>query len=289
MLIDWFTVGAQALNFLILVWLLKRFLYRPILGAIDAREKRIAAELADADARKAEAEREREEFRRKNEQLDQQRTDRMKMAIIEVGVERQRLLDEARKAADGMRAKRQEALLSEAHNLNQAISRQAQQEVFSVARMALKDLAAANVDERISEVFIDRLLEMDSGSKERLGKALETTPDPALVRSAFDLPAEHRAAIEKALHDIFSIDVRVRFVVAPELVGGIELIANGQKLAWSIADYLTSLESQVDGLLAERGEVKTQTTLKYGSTSIAKTEGLNPKINEPSKLDRKGE
>ena len=46
MLIDWFTVGAQALNFLILVWLMKRFLYKPILTAIDTREKRIAAELA---------------------------------------------------------------------------------------------------------------------------------------------------------------------------------------------------------------------------------------------------
>jgi F-type H+-transporting ATPase subunit b len=39
MLIDWFTVGAQAVNFLILVWLLKRFLYRPVLAAVDAREE----------------------------------------------------------------------------------------------------------------------------------------------------------------------------------------------------------------------------------------------------------
>ena len=60
MLIDWFTVGAQVLNFLILVWLLKRFLYKPILDAIDAREERIAAELADADAKKAEAQKERD-------------------------------------------------------------------------------------------------------------------------------------------------------------------------------------------------------------------------------------
>ena len=44
MLIDWFTVVAQVVNFLILVWLLKRFLYKPILDAIDAREKRIAKE-----------------------------------------------------------------------------------------------------------------------------------------------------------------------------------------------------------------------------------------------------
>ena len=52
MLIDWFTVGAQALNFLILILLMKRFLYKPILNAIDGREKRIAKELKDADAKK---------------------------------------------------------------------------------------------------------------------------------------------------------------------------------------------------------------------------------------------
>ncbi|MDP3428826.1 MAG: F0F1 ATP synthase subunit B, partial [Desulfomicrobium sp.] len=55
MLIDWFTVGAQVVNFLVLVWLMKRFLYKPILGAIDAREERIAKELADGQRMQAEA------------------------------------------------------------------------------------------------------------------------------------------------------------------------------------------------------------------------------------------
>src|ERR1035441_4382574 len=73
MLIDWFTIGAQALNFLILVWLLKHFLYKPILNAIDAREKRIAKELADAAAKKAEAQKEQDEFQKKNEEFDKQR------------------------------------------------------------------------------------------------------------------------------------------------------------------------------------------------------------------------
>jgi len=65
MLLDWFTIGAQALNFLILVWLLKHFLYQPILHAIDAREKLIAKELADADAKKSEAQKERDAFQKK--------------------------------------------------------------------------------------------------------------------------------------------------------------------------------------------------------------------------------
>ena len=73
MLIDWFTVGAQALNFLILVWLMKRYLYKPIRHAIDEREKRIAAELANADAKKAEAQKEHDEFQHKNAEFDQQR------------------------------------------------------------------------------------------------------------------------------------------------------------------------------------------------------------------------
>src|SRR5580704_18070500 len=110
MLIDWFTVGAQALNFIILVWLLQRFLYKPILNAIDAREKRIAAELADADAKKAEARRERDEFKRKNEDFDHQRAALFSKVTGEANAERQRLLDVARKAADALSAKRQDAL-----------------------------------------------------------------------------------------------------------------------------------------------------------------------------------
>ena len=100
MLIDWFTVIAQLVNFLILVWLLKRLLYRPILDALDAREKRIAAELADAAAKMGEAGKERDEFQQKNALFDQQRAMLMNKATDEVKAERQRLLDEARKAAD---------------------------------------------------------------------------------------------------------------------------------------------------------------------------------------------
>src|SRR5580700_4764336 len=105
MLIDWFTVGAQALNFLILVWLMKRFLYKPILNAIDAREKRIAAELADADAKKTEAKKERDDFQHKNEEFDKQRATLLAKATDEAKTERQRLLDEARKTADDLAAK----------------------------------------------------------------------------------------------------------------------------------------------------------------------------------------
>jgi F-type H+-transporting ATPase subunit b len=253
MLIDWFTVGAQVLNFLILVWLLKRFLYRPILNAIDAREKRIALALADADAKRSEAEKERDEFQHKNEQFDQQRAALLSTATDEAKAERERLLDEARKDAVALNSKRQEALKTEEHNLYQAISRRTQQEVFAIARKALTDLAGASLEARMAELFITRLQEMDGPSKQSLAEALKTKPTPVLVRSAFDLPAEQRAAIQKALNEAFSTEVQLHFEAAPDLVSGIELTTNGQKLAWSISDYLASLEHGIDELLKGKG------------------------------------
>ena len=165
MLIDWFTVGAQTLNFLILVWLMKRFLYKPILHAIDEREKRIAAELADADAKKAEAQQERDEFQHKNEEFDQQRAALLSQATDEVQTERQRLLDAARQAADTLRAKRQDALQREQQSLNDEITRRTQHEVFALTRKTLQDLAGVSLEERMCDVFTQHLRSLNDEVK----------------------------------------------------------------------------------------------------------------------------
>jgi F-type H+-transporting ATPase subunit b len=251
MLIDWFTVGAQALNFLILVWLMRRFLYKPILDAIDARERKIAAELADAAAKEAEAQKQRDEFQHKNEELDRQRGALLKKATDEAKAERQRLLDEAREAADALSAKRKETLRSDADSLNQAIRRRAQQEVFAIARKALADLATASLEERMAEVFVRRFREMDGPAKATLAEAIKTASDPVLVRSAFDLPAAQRATIQDAVNRAFSADVHIRFETASDLVSGIDLVTNGHKVGWSIADYVGSLEKGIADLLKD--------------------------------------
>lgn len=260
--IDWFTVGAQALNFLILVWLMKRFLYKPILHAIDEREKRIAAELAAADATKTEAQTERATFQRKNEEFDQQRAALLDRATDEAKAERQRLLASARQAADTLSAKRQEALRNEAQSLHHSITRRAQQEVFAIARKALADLATASLEERMGEIFTRRLREMDGDAKARLAQALKASGEPVLIRSAFHLPEEQRAAIRNALNETFADEIRVQYETSPELVSGIELTTNGQKVAWSIAEYLSSLEAGVGALLKEQEEAAAKTEPK---------------------------
>jgi F-type H+-transporting ATPase subunit b len=251
-LVDWFTVGAQALNFLILVWLLKRLLYKPILAAIDARERRIAKELADADTKWSEAQKQHDEFQHKNDQLEQQRVALLSQATDAANLERQRLIVLAGHDADVVAAKRKEVLTSDVQCLTRTIRDRTQQQVFIIARKALQDMATSSLEERVVDVFTRRLRELDAPAKAGLAHALKTTSEPALVCSAFDLPAGQRAAIQNALNETFSAEIPVRFQTAPELIGGIELTSNGQRVSWSIGEYLASLERSVADLLNEK-------------------------------------
>src|ERR1039458_3231509 len=288
MLIDWFTVGAQVLNFLILVWLLKHFLYKPILNAIDAREKRIAAELADADAKKTEAQKERDDFQNKNKVFDEQRSALLGKVADEAKVERERLLDEARKAAESLRAAQATALRNDQKRLGSEITRLAKDEVFGIARKTLADLATVSLEERMGEVFTRRLREMDGKAKELLGTALKTSSEPAPVRSAFDIGTEQKAAIQNALNETFSAEIRIRFETSPDLISGIELTTNGQKVAWSIADYLASLEKGVDELLRKNDEAAAKTEPKAEAKTETKPE-VKAEPNPEAKAEPKSE
>jgi F-type H+-transporting ATPase subunit b len=252
MLIDWFTVVAQAVNFLILVWLLKRFLYKPILNALDAREKRIATELANADERMAEAGQERDEFKRKNEEFNQQRASLLINAEDEATAELQRLLDEARKESEALRTKWQEALRNEHQSLSEELTRRTGEEVFAIARKTLTDLATTGLEEQMTDAFIRRLHELSSTERAGLQSAFKAVASSVIVRSTFRLPAAQRWAIEVVVKDVLAIETQVQFETAPELVSGIELTANGHKIAWSIGHYLASLKKSVDDLLKER-------------------------------------
>jgi len=245
MLIDWFTVIAQAINFLILVWLLKRFLYQPVLRAIDEREKRIAAQLQDADAQKSEAQRGRDDFQRKNEEFAEQRDALMRKAAAEAKAERQRLMDEARQQAEALRAKLQEASRNEQDSLSREVASRTQQEVLAIARKVLSDLATSSLEERMTEVFLRRLRELNGEEKGKLTSFLQTSQRPALVRSAFELPPAQREAIGRAVKETLGAKINIQFETSPTLISGIELTTNGHKVAWSIADCLGSLEQRV--------------------------------------------
>jgi F-type H+-transporting ATPase subunit b len=128
--------------------------------------------------------------------------------------------------------------------------------VFAIARKALTDLAGAGLEERMTAVFKDRMRDMNDKAKASFAQALKTAPAPALVRSAFELPANQRATIQNAVNETFSIDAKINFETAPNLVSGMEISTNGQKIGWTIAEYLKSMEKGVDEVLKAKDRTK---------------------------------
>lgn len=251
MLIDWFTVGAQIVNFLILIWLLKRYLYRPILNAIDAREKLIAAELADAAAQKAAAQLERDTFARKSAEHDQQAAKLMMQAQNAANNEGARLLTEAQEAADILRISLQRKFAKDSENLKRVLSDNVRQEVFNIARKSLSALAATELEDAMLDVFVRQLKTLDPITKKTFLDALETNnaSQSLEIRTAVELTASQKEKLTEEISRVFSIKLHFAFKTAEALIGGIELSVNGQKLAWSIDEYLTALEERVDSLV----------------------------------------
>ncbi len=251
MLIDWFTVLAQAFNFLILVWLLKRFLYKPILDAIDAREKHVARQLSDAQAKMAQTEKERDNFLAKNAAFDQQKSALLEEAAEAARVEARKIMEEAHHAAETLSAQRRQALMEETRDAIRLVRERAKDEVFAIARKTLTDLADVSLDQRMTEAFLRRLENLQDSERAAIAAAI-SSGEPLIVRSAFELPSDQRSAIETSVKKNLSYDHGVRFENAPALVAGIELVTSDHKVSWSISDYLASMEEDLEALVSEK-------------------------------------
>lgn len=245
MQINWFTVIAQIVNFLVLVWLMKKYLYKPILAAIDEREKKIAAELAGAKSKMTEAKKEQDEFQQKNNDFDKHKKKLMDQATSDADKEREKLLDAAKKEAAGVKEKLEAASKELQENLSDEISKKTQDEVFAITKKALAELASTDLEEQSVHVFIKKIKAITDKDKKQFIDAFHSDSAPIAVKSAFDLAEKDQKNIRSAIVDILGDDVKYEFKTDPKMISGIELAAKGYKLSWSLAAYINSLEKSV--------------------------------------------
>ena len=245
MLIDWFTVVAQVINFLILVWLLKRFLYKPVLRAIAERKEKIAAQLNTADEKKKEAEKQRAEYEQLHQALLAKKETLINEAVDAAEKERKQRLEDLRKEYGQQRENLHASLIQDEQRILERISRQTEIELFAAAKKMLSDLADDSLLDRIITVFLRRVEELEEGQKRTWREALQGDAGTEVsVRTSIPLSEGQKDRINQSLRKILQISNPV-YEVRPEGITGIELVSGGFKIAWSAADYLSSLQHQV--------------------------------------------
>jgi F-type H+-transporting ATPase subunit b len=244
MQIDWLTVSAQIVNFLVLAWLLHRFLYGPITRAMERREQRIAQRLNDAQRMQEEAEEEARTFRADQKALDDQREQILSKARQDADMERDRLFDEARREVADQKRRWLDDLAQQRDTFVRDIRQHARANFFALARRALGDLADADLQDRMSRIFQEKLATLDEEARGRLAAAGRDTSNAAIVRSGLDLAPETQRRITRTVQDEILADALVKFERKPDLICGLELKMGGQTVAWNFDRYLETLERQ---------------------------------------------
>ncbi|HPL63211.1 MAG: hypothetical protein PHG91_04785 [Syntrophales bacterium] len=241
--IDWFVFFAQIVNFLILVYLLKRFLYGRIVKAMDARETRIRQAYEEAEKCRCEARELADGYQRKQDELRQNSERMLNEAREEAESYRKDLLQKTRDEIEAVRTRWRETVDREKDTFLEDLRKRAGMQVYAIARRALADLAGSGLESRMADVFIDRIRDLGSDEVKIIRDAVRTSGGVVKIQSAFHLSPEIRQRVGEAVRRSFDTDgVAVDFDENPDVISGLELRTAGHKMAWSLGDYLESLE-----------------------------------------------
>lgn len=252
MLIDWFTVAVQIVNFLILIVLLKRFLYGPLLRVMDERQQTIAASLAKAARVEEEARAQLTALIGEKEALARSREELMRQAEREVESWRETVLFRLQEEIEGSRRLWQQRLKDEQAAFFDKLKIRIGEQVVRVAGKVLADLADDRFEARLLDHFLAKLKAQSGLDAGRSGAV------DLLVSTGLALSPEGREDLQQKLRRLFGAGRAVFFTEDSELGFGIRLTAGDQAWEWNLARYMEGLEQDIRQTLA--------TTRKSGET-----------------------
>lgn len=254
MLIDWFTVGAQIVNFLVLVGLLRLFLYKRIIDAMDRREQNIADRMQEAEDAREEALQTRQEFEDKRQELEKRAEERMKQAEEDAEARRKELIERARADVDQSRERWMRLVEEERKTFLEDLSQELRDAVFNTTLKALAEIANADLERQAVESFLHRF-DRNDALRNDLAQSLQELRDDdktLTVTTSFDLSSELRDRVRDALRGLPASDgVTITFETSPDLICGIEIKTTGHKAEWSLRKYVNELRERMATALEE--------------------------------------
>ncbi|ELS00775.1 F0F1-type ATP synthase, beta subunit [Xenococcus sp. PCC 7305] len=252
MLIDPFIVIAQIINFLILVALLKRFLYKPITQAMEARSQRIERQLATAANTEKEAEAEKELYLQKQQELAAQKQAWLEEAKQEVELEKEQLTQQAQAEVERFRSQWYRTLEQDQHKFARELRDRLSQQVAVTTRKALSDLANANLEIQIIDTFIDQLNDLNDAQLKTIRVAPIPNPHHIItICSSFVIPDHKKEQLLNVIQKQIAANAEVEFETVEDLLCGIELRDRGYKISWNLEHYLTEIEAETAKILTE--------------------------------------
>jgi len=251
MLIDSFTIIAQIINFLILIYLLKRFLFNRIIQIMDEREKQITDRMQDAKTAKEAAQKELDEQQRIREELQEKWNEMLAQAKKDAQKKREELVKDARSKIDEEQKNWREAISKQRIAFLRDLRHLSCEQVCQMSRKVLADLAGEKLENQLIENFLIQLGKLSKKEKDDFTRFINKDEQKIWVDSSFKLARKEESEIRKILEEIIGDKVEINFKISPKLICGIETRTEGKKISWNIENYLDGLEEQLKKAFTE--------------------------------------
>lgn len=238
MQLNWPTFLLEIVNFLILVWILKRFLYKPVLAAIARRKAAIDKTLADAKARQDEAKTLEEQYRNRLAAWENEKARLRAEVQEEIRAQREKMMAALR---ESLAQEREKARAVEERRLNELRSRAEDESKVKGAQFTarlLARLASAELEARIVDLVLEDLPRLPAGQVDAIKAAVRDGGSPVKVTSAYALPEAQRGAMEARLRTVTQDGVKVEFKEDSRLLAGLRMSIGPWVLHANIEDEL---------------------------------------------------
>ena len=253
---DWFTFISQIINFLILIWLLQRFLFKPINKAMADREQKIISELEEARQTKLDAEQQEQELTNRLNEFEERKDELLGDAKKHIEEKRKQWLDDLRAEMMGVRNRWEEALETEKQLFLDQLKKETAVQVINLVERVLYDLSERNLEEQTVDYFCKKLKQLPVERKQQLQNNIHAQQvTKAEINSSFQLTGDQKHKLTNLLRQVTETELEIAFEKSEELGFGMEIHLKGWSMTWNLASYIEQLTKEMDQFLVEQSTI----------------------------------
>ena len=248
---DLITFIAQIVNLFVLVWLLKRFLYHPIVTVIEKRQQEIQDRIQLAENVKKQAEKEKKQWEKEKSAYESEHQKELSLVSQELEEKRKAGLAEIKSSLQRQRIKMQNDLLAEMAALHTDIGHFIAVDFMTLASQALKELSNCCPLDQAVNLFLRKLKKLDKKEIKKINLILKKQ-SVIYINSSDNLTQKQSQEITKLIKKMFVLPskLKIKFMVVPELILGLELRTGDISIDWNLKAYLDTLHANLDATLA---------------------------------------
>ena len=243
--LDWVTFGLEVINFLVLVWILQHFLYKPVLQTIRKRQAGIEKAMKEAEEGKAKAEDLRKQYADRLAGWEKEKESLRQKALAEVAEERKRRTEQMQADLDRAEERRKAVAGRRAQEVQEKLQQEARADAARFAAGFLQRLAAPSIEQGLVHVLLEDLGRLPEEERRQLAEASERNDDRIEVSSAFALDDALRQKVLAGLGKATGRKLEGDFEVNEDLVAGLRISIGSLVLHANVSDELDFFAGQM--------------------------------------------